>query len=167
MSTLEYLFIILIIGGNTIVNEKSFEYIHQHENQLPLMDQDTLNAVLFDQTVLLPERYNFQVCFFEKSCWARCEEFYKKVLCDECKYIVIVHYCSEKKPWHFRYTGGFHYTLWGQNRKRSYWRSCRVTDPKVKYVKYFAKRYVFRPALKKQINDFWVVLPDTSWCFGF
>lgn len=149
------------------VQDLCFEYIETHKDEIPLMDQDTINGLLFAKIILLPQRYNFQSLFFEKKHWKNFDESYRNELVNECSRAVIIHYISIPKPWHFRYAGGFCYALWDHYRKRSLWRNCVICKPGGKYVKYLVKRVLFPSLLMDQRKDQWVVLPETMKMFGF
>lgn len=149
------------------VQERAFEYIRLHKDQLPLMDQDTINGLLYDKMEVVPQRYNFQALFFKNYYWEQYDEPFRKSLVDECGHAIIIHYCTKLKPWNFRYSGGFCYALWDRYRKISFWQDCRITNPKGKFVKYLVKRIMFPSVLMNQIEDMWVVLPETRQLFGF
>lgn len=148
------------------IQERAFEYIDVHKDELPLMDQDTINGLLFDKMVLVNQRYNFQALFYDKKFWARYDDTYRKELVEESLHAVVIHYCTRLKPWHFRYSGGFCYAKWDNFRKNSFWPNCRIRKPKGKYVKYLVKRLLFPSFIKKQVEDMWVVLPETNHLYG-
>lgn len=149
------------------VQERLFEYVYAHNGQLPLMDQDTINGLLYDKTLVVPQRYNAQALYFQRKFWDSYDDSYREKLVKECCSAVIVHYCTRLKPWHFRYAGGFCYALWNYYRKHSLWRNCSIRKPMGKYVKYLVKRFMFPSVLNDQIKDQWVVLPETMGMFGF
>lgn len=149
------------------IQESVFDYIERNHGQLTLMDQDALNGLLYDKIELIPERYNFQISFFNRKPWQSYSDAYRKHLVEECKDVVIVHYCCRSKPWHFSYSGGFCYSLWEKYRRVSLWRNCRITRPKRKYTKYLIKRILFKSMLRKHIEEEWIILPETKHYFGF
>lgn len=149
------------------VQELCFDYIETHKDEIFLMDQDAINGLLYTKTVLFPERYNFQSLFFEKGHWKNYDESYREELVNECSKAVIIHYISTQKPWHFKSYGGFCFELWDGFRKVSFWRNCRIRKPIEKYAKFLVKRLLFPSLLKSQVEDMWVVLPETRHLFGY
>ena len=135
------------------IQERAFKYINVHKDELPLMDQDTINGLLFDKMVLVSQRYNFQALFYDKKFWERYEDTYRKELVEESLHAVVIHYCTRLKPWHFRYSGGFCYAIWDKFRKISLWPNCGIRKPKGKYVKYLVKRFLFPSVLRKQAES--------------
>ena len=78
------------------IQEQAFGFIYQNIDKLPLMDQDTINGLLYDSMIMLPERYNFQILYFYRVYWNRYDESYQKALVDEGKAAVIKHFCSDR-----------------------------------------------------------------------
>ena len=127
-----------------------------------MMDQDTINGLLFPKMILLPQRYNFQSMFFGKIQWKEYDDSYRKELVNESLNAVIIHYTALPKPWHFRYTGGFCQELWDEYRIHSFWRNCRIRKPGGKFVKHLVKRVLFPSLIDSQVRDRWVILQETK-----
>ena len=78
-------------------------YISEHRERLVLPDQDALNALYHDRTILVdPIRYNFDARYYNTlhvvSGGQVSLEQMPRSTC-------IVHYCGKKKPWHDTYHG--------------------------------------------------------------
>lgn len=151
---------------NNSITEAFLDFINNNGSKLLLMDQDVINGVLYDKIQWLPERFNFQVSYFDPLFWNRFSEMYKSTIISECGQAVVVHYCGGLKPWDYRYYGCPFYTLWNDYRKISFWKASHVTKPTSKYVKFLLKNSFFSKQLKKKRKEAWVVLPENSFCFN-
>lgn len=143
------------------IQERAFDYIFQNIDRLPLMDQDTINGLLYDRMIMLPERYNFQTLYFFRVSWNRYTESYQKVLFDECRFAVIKHYCYKIKPWNYKGYGGPFFSDWEKYRRKSLWRDCRDIKPYFKYFKYVIKRHFFQKKFRSQ-HPKWIVTPENK-----
>lgn len=145
--------------NDVMTNVSSF--IEKNYDRLYGMDQDVLNAVVYDKKVLLPRRYNFMTKSFQKKFWDDYSSEQQQNCLEECDHAVIVHYLTNEKPWDFRHYGGPFYSLWHKYRRMSLWRDCVEVKPIVKTAKHLVKRYVFPKLLRKQRQD-WVVTPENE-----
>lgn len=78
----------------------AISYIQQHPNELLFNDQDVLNALLFNQKIFLPFRWNMQDGFFRTKRRIRKEALAE--LDKELKKPIIIHYTGGKKPWQYK-----------------------------------------------------------------
>jgi len=143
------------------IQEQAFGFIYQNIDKLPLMDQDTINGLLYDSMIMLPERYNFQILYFYRVYWNRYDESYQKALVDEGKAAVIKHFCSRNKPWNYKGYGGPFFSDWERCRRKSLWRNCRDIKPYFKYIKHLVKRYCFPEVFRNQ-HPKWIVVPENK-----
>ena len=72
--------------------EKVFLYLKNNAHELLYLDQDALNAVLYDEWLEIDEKWNYHNTFILKR-----EGKLKNVLLDN---PVIIHYTGPLKPWH-------------------------------------------------------------------
>lgn len=142
-----------------------FNYIEENGSQLLLMDQDVVNGVLHDKKQWAPERFNFQVSFFDLLFWDGYSESYRNTIISECKKAAIIHYCGALKPWDFRYFGCPFYAIWDRYRKMSLWPKSIVTKPLDKYLKSLMKKTLFPKSFKKKKQMVWTVIPGNKFCF--
>ncbi len=78
-------------------------FIDQHMNKLVLPDQDILNALYADRTIMLdPIRYNFDVRYYPML---HALSFGKISVETIPESTCIIHYCGKNKPWHEDYRG--------------------------------------------------------------
>lgn len=144
------------------IQEKAFRYARDQWDRLVWMDQDIINGLLHDSMLLLPFRFNIQNRFFVRSRWIHYTESFRNTLKEELKKAVIIHYSGGSKPWSFRYTGGFQHASWEKIRKMSFWRNCRIKRPITKYIKRLIKQYCLRSLYRDQINNHWILVPETE-----
>lgn len=83
--------------------DEVFAYIQKNRGNLILPDQDILNALYYNKTVLLdPYKYNFDVRYYDvlhRASGGRISlENMPETTC-------IVHYCGKEKPWNEDYRG--------------------------------------------------------------
>ena len=147
------------------ITDRFFSYIRQHQGELLLMDQDLMNGVLFDEVQWVPERFNFQVAFFEKSFWGDYSEEFRHTLLSENKEVVIIHYVGSTKPWDYRYYGSPYYLVWNIYRKKSFWRRSHITHPLSVYVKFQIKKIFWSKSLKQKRQMLWSVLQENEFCY--
>ena len=140
-----------------------FDYLWENRNdkaKLYYMDQDALNAMLYNKKALLPERFNYQVGMFENDMWQYYSEDQKSVFIEEGKFISVIHYLGIK-PWKTKMMGPFFYE-WERIRRKSLWPHCRVRLPLKKRVKFFIKRVFFPNLMEKQRLETWYVTDEIS-----
>lgn len=143
------------------LSEKIFDFISAHYFDLPWMDQDALNGVLYNSKELLPARYNFMTLVYSKHFWEDYTEESQRYYLDESRRKVVVHYAGRTKPWNYRSYGGPFFSDWEKYRRKSLWRDCRDTKPLRKHIKYSIKRYFF-PRFSREQHRQWVVLPENK-----
>ena len=79
------------------------EFIRTHREKLILPDQDVLNALYHDRTVLLdPRVYNFDARYFNTVKVATLGKVDLKWVREN---TAVIHYCGKGKPWHEHYLG--------------------------------------------------------------
>lgn len=78
----------------------AISYIQQHPKELLFNDQDVLNALLFNQKIFLPFRWNMQDGFFRTKRRIRKEAAAE--LDKELNTPIIIHYTGGKKPWQYK-----------------------------------------------------------------
>ena len=87
--------------------DKLLEYMRQNQQRIKWWDQDVLNAVLYDQRLLLHPTWNvnFQVRprDYSRLSFRMQESDYLATLRDP----AIYHFAGRKKPWHYVYVGPF------------------------------------------------------------
>lgn len=106
------------------VSQKAIQYITDYADSLKFYDQDVLNALLHEQKLFVPLRYNVQDGFLRRKRKIRLESI--AILEKELLHPVIIHYTGGKKPWHYKsqhpYKGlYFHYldmTPWAGERPK-------------------------------------------------
>ena len=141
------------------IGDKLFGYIRENFAKLKYMDQDVVNAVLYDKKVFADERYNYQVLFLASSFWEDYSDGFHQKLIEEGRNVVVAHFCGPVKVWDFRYYGGPFYDIWEKYRRISLWRrEGHVTSPRMKYIKFLIKRHVLPRFIKKQMKEQWVSL---------
>lgn len=75
------------------LEEKFFEFINNHSDQISWVDQCVLNAVFAENVKFLDRKFNFQ----HHSSLEQTKKLYK----EQKNNIVILHYVAQKKPWNF------------------------------------------------------------------
>jgi lipopolysaccharide biosynthesis glycosyltransferase len=136
------------------LSEKIIEFSQNGKpDQLWMMDQDIINAVLYSKKMFVSERFNFQTEFFLRSFWDTYPTDFKNKIISECEKKILIHYCGSMKPWQRCYNKDIFYSQWDYYRKKSLWRCCRTWKPFLKNVKYILKK-IFLPSRLKEI---WVM----------
>ena len=133
------------------------EFIGQKKDALYFMDQDALNGVLYNQKVMLPERYNMQTEYFYRKPWNSYSLSFQETLKAELKNAVVIHYCGSMKPWQFLSTGLPFQEKWDEYRRISLWKHCRSFLPLQRHLKWMVKRVFFPIRWRKQRRDFWAL----------
>ena len=140
-------------------SQKAIQYVINNQN-VKWMDQDTINALLYDKTLRLPLRYNFQTLFFTREFWQDYDADFKKQILTESKNPIIIHYNGMAKPWNFLYYGYPWGTVWKKYCKLSKWSNALKREPVSKYLKYIIKRIILPNSFKLKhdaiyINESW------------
>lgn len=83
--------------------DADMRYVYAHRSRLLLPDQDALNALYHDRTVLLdPLRYNFDARYYAVLHAATAGRISLERMPEATS---VVHYCGKNKPWHAGYRG--------------------------------------------------------------
>ena len=126
------------------LSAKYMQYIKENFEKLWFNDQDTLNGVLFNQKLILPVNYNFQVLFLKKSLFAEMTDEQKKDILDTTNPL-IMHYSASTKPWMIMYYKMPYLELWRKYRDLSMWKDTPNLLPKTKVLNWLIKRYILWP----------------------
>ena len=89
------------------IGEEILEYLQTHPN-LPYHDQDALNAVLWDDTLLLPPKWNTYKGILHYYYKKNRTDYLPPAFIEAAKAPSIVHFTGPVKPWH--YACGMPYT---------------------------------------------------------
>ena len=135
------------------VTDNAFHFIKQNRDKIKWMDQDVVNALLFDKKISLPLRYNFQNRFLFKSEWECFDDGFREEILKEMADPVIIHYCGPDKPWSFRYYRAPYSELYHYYRKQSCWVNARVCKPYMKYLKFLVKRIINHPSIEDNLRE--------------
>ncbi len=122
------------------VSRLAISFIESHQDNLPLMDQDTINAVLADVKAFLPICYNFQTMYLTKYFSKNFTPAFMEDVLANSKHPVIIHYNGGIKPWHWRYYGLPYQKEWDAAYKASPWHHARIQRPWGKHLKNLVKR---------------------------
>ncbi|MFR9164819.1 MAG: glycosyltransferase family 8 protein [Dysgonomonas sp.] len=82
------------------VQEKLIGYILENSEKLKFYDQDALNAVLHNQKLLMPFKWNIQDGFYRIERHIRQDAW--EELDKEIENPAVIHYTGSKKPWHYK-----------------------------------------------------------------
>lgn len=138
---------------NNHVSGRAINFIKQNSNVIKWMDQDVVNALLFNKKMRLPIRYNFQNRFLFSEEWRFYDEGFRKEILQEMTNPVVIHYCGPDKPWSFRYYHSPYSNLYHYYRKKSLWPNAKVHSPFIKYIKYLVKRIIHHSSLDENIRQ--------------
>lgn len=141
-----------------LISKKLIEFGIEAGDKLSFGDQDIINAVLKDKIKNIDLEWNVQISFFEFNN-ARYHPLYKLIRQAK-KNPKIIHYVSDKKPWHsyvplqslyFKYLGYTDFDLKHdlKNKIKIAWQFCCY---KVKNFMYFL-RYIISPLIKGYRTD--------------
>ena len=112
---------------------REFEsYMERHEDSIKYHDQDVLNAVLCEQKILMPIKYNLQRGFLLKNRnfdYRKVEKELTEALADPC----IVHYTNSYKPWK-RYIETPHpfNSTWDKYQDMTKWKGIKIESRTVR-----------------------------------
>ena len=126
------------------LSKQYMQYIKDNFEKLWFNDQDTLNGVLFDQKLMLPVTYNFQVLFLKKSLFDEMTDEQKKDILATTNPL-IMHYSASTKPWMIKYYKMPYLELWRKYRDMSMWKKTPNLLPKTKVLNWLIKRYILWP----------------------
>lgn len=142
------------------VTERCFKYIAENPENVILHDQDTLNAVLNNEVLLLPLRFNLQTAMLYRN----------TVLSTRTKYEVeaikftptIIHFTGVGKPW---YKGSLHpYTKrFLHYKKLSLWKEFPLLENKRTFCEtllYFRNSIIWAIGLKKRPQTYIIEKQD-------
>lgn len=119
---------------------KALRYIEEKPERSILMDQDAQNALLHDQILKLPFKYNFQVTYLNGRRWNTYPNYFKEKVINAAEHPVIIHYCDRLKPWQYQYYLMPYGKLWNKYRRMSLWKDCAIRKPRINYGKHLLKR---------------------------
>ena len=144
-------------------SNKAMQYITDNPEKVTWLDQDTMNALLYDKTLRLPFRYNFQTVALTKRYWKYYDEKFRLYVLEESKSPVVVHYAGNVKPWTLQYWGLPYGNMWNKYYRNSVWKEAiQYKKMSMKYFKYLLKRIfrssIFRQRCKQEyIDQAWVL----------
>ena len=123
-----------------------FAFIEKNHEIMDYLDQDVMNALLWDKKIYLPLTYNFQLLFLSKNLLNSLPSETKKEVLDTLhSQPVIIHFASCWKPWSVVYYGLPFRNLWIQYKKMSPWPHIKETVPRRKSINWLIKRYILWP----------------------
>lgn len=131
------------------VYERCMEYIANNQERLLWCDQDVLNAVLYDEKVVLPLRWNYQIPMLLKFHFDTFDKPMQQLILAE-RNPVIIHYVSRTKPWNIAYYDLPYDRLWRSYKRKSLWRYIYPQMPKEDGLKTLVKRYILWPLGRKR-----------------
>ena len=137
-------------------SQKAIQFILDNPDKVTWMDQDAMNALLYDKTLRLPFYYNFQTLALTKERWQYYDEDFRKQVLESAKNPIVIHYTGRDKPWQFRYYGYPFGLLWDRYCGQSYWKNAKQRRPFVKYMKYLVKRLFWRSSFKRKCDAIYV-----------
>lgn len=126
------------------LSRQYIQYITDNFEKLWFNDQDTLNGVLYDQKLLLPVKYNFQVLFLDNTKFATFDSAMQKNISSE-QNPLIIHYAASVKPWMVLYYKMPYLKEWRYYRNLSLWKNTPDKLPNKKLLRWLFKRYVLWP----------------------
>lgn len=136
--------------------KNAIKFIVENPDKVTWMDQDTINALLYDKTLRMPYTYNFQLMALTRDRWQNFDEDFRKQVLMSSKNPIVVHYNGLSKPWSYRYYGFPFGTLWDKYCAMSYWQSSKQKRPFVKYIKYVIKRTLMPTLYKKRCEEYYI-----------
>lgn len=122
------------------ISKQILEFIMLHQENLPFMDQDAINAILATKKKLLPIRYNLQTLYLMKYFSQNfTSDFFYDVV-KNASNPIIIHYNGGAKPWQWRYYCLPYRKEWNEAYKASPWSCARQYKPFGKFIKHLIKR---------------------------
>jgi len=119
---------------------REFEsYMERHKDSIKYHDQDVLNAVLCEQKILMPIKYNLQRGFLLKK---KNYDYWKveREIAEALAYPCIVHYTNKYKPWKiYRENPHPFNSTWDKYQNMTKWKGIKI---EVRTVKQRVKIYV-------------------------
>lgn len=142
------------------ITERCFKYIAENPERVILHDQDTLNAVLNKEVLLLPVKFNLQTAMLYRKTVLNTKtrnEVDATKLCP-----TIIHYTGICKPW---YTGSQHpYTKrFLHYKKLSFWKEHPLLKSKRTFYEtllYFRNSIIWAIGLKKRPQTYIIEKQD-------
>ena len=126
------------------MSDQYMEYLKNNFEKLWFNDQDILNGVLYNQKLMMPLTYNYQVLFLQKNLHEEFSEDLRNEM-SSIKLPLIIHYAASTKPWMVLYYKMPFLNEWRKYRDISYWRHTRNLLPKTKMLNWLLKRYLLYP----------------------
>ena len=140
-------------------SQKAIQYVINNQN-VKWMDQDTINALLYDKTLRLSLRYNFQTLFYTREFWQGYDADFKKQILTAGQNPIIIHYNGMAKPWNFSYYGYPFGRVWKKYCKLSKWSSAYKRDSMSKFIKYIIKRIILPRSFRRKHDAIYI---EESW----
>lgn len=137
-------------------SKNAIQYVIDNPDEVKWMDQDTINALLYDKTLRLPLRYNFQTLFFLNIFWEQYDKAFREEVIRECANPIVIHYNGMAKPWDFHYYGFPYGLIWDKYCKMSLWKQAKQRKPVFKYIKFLIKRIVWHSSFKRRHNAIYI-----------
>jgi lipopolysaccharide biosynthesis glycosyltransferase len=135
------------------VSDKAIRYIRDNRDKIKWMDQDVVNALLFNKKRRLPLRYNLQNRLLLAYEWEFFDDSFRKEILQDMINPVIIHYCGPDKPWSFRYYHSPYAELYHYYRTKSLWVNAKDHSPFIKYIKFLAKRMINHHSLDENVSN--------------
>lgn len=105
------------------LTEKCFQFIANNRDKLLYHDQDTLNCLFHNNTLLLPWRYNLQTGFLYKSyMYGKYSEKIRNEVWQAISSASIIHFSGCAKPWHSRYSRHPYSLFFEKYKSSSLWK---------------------------------------------
>lgn len=126
------------------IGSACINYLNTHADDLWCPDQDVLNAVLAQQKLLLPLKFNFQIQFLRYDIFDTFDSEIKEYVfhAPPC----VIHYAYATKPWMMLYHNKLpYYKEWYKYKNISLWRHTKKVLPKTKKINWLIKRYILWP----------------------
>ena len=140
------------------------------DKSFPLQDQDIVNVLCYEKTMLLPLKYNVQVILLDMLKKHPEIGILEKELEEAVTHPVIIHFYSAEKPWEFldvplaekwwtickktqffhdffeKYKDSFYY--YAINGNKPLWKLEKYSEPWIKQLKLYEKIYVYGAGIK-------------------
>ena len=135
------------------VSDHAIQFIKQNRDKIKWMDQDVVNAILFNVKKRLPLRYNFQNRLLLRFEWNHFDSDFCEEVLKEMDNPVIIHYCGPDKPWSFSYYRSPYSELYHYYRKKSLWVNAKMYKPYIRYIKFLLKRITEHSSIERSLRQ--------------
>lgn len=137
-------------------SRKAIQFISDNPEKVKWMDQDTMNALLYDKTLRLPYRYNFQTLALTQERWQYYDNAFRMHVLEESNHPIVIHYSGHVKPWSFCYYGFPFGSLWNRYCALSEWKNSKQRKPILKYIKYLIKHILMRSSFRRRCETVYI-----------